>query len=909
MLTLLSTSTLVAQTTSVPDPNFEQELIALGLDSDGLINGSMLNAQPDTVTALNVNQKNISDLTGIEAFSQLVELRCQDNQLTSLDLSMLPLLELFDCEQNLLATLDVSACAALRELECSHNQLVTLDASSCPDLTFLDCEVNQLTSLDLTGCTKLEFINCERNQLTALNCSNFTLLEELYCPENQLASLEVSGCNSLYDIICSENQLVSLNVSGLTALEILECQHNQLATVTIAGCTSLSDVDCSNNQLGAINASGCTSLGSLRCGTNQLTSLAIGDCSNLEKLHCNNNQLSVLDASGFGSLRQLHCQNNQLVALDVRGTGFAQTILFDATNNAGLTCILVDDVAQANGVAGLALDVQTSFNTSCPCALSASSTPVNCNGLSDGSAIASATNGIAPYTFNWSNGLLENGVPTSTASNLVTGTYTVTLTDGVGCSATTSTLVSEPSAMNGTLTSTDAGCDPDGSASMATSGGAMPYTYTWNNGSSSQLLSDLAAGTYAVTVSDASGCTIARSETINGDAQGAIQLLPSSCGITVAALNDYIFCQPRAGAERYQFRFTNQSSNAQFEWTVPSSQPTARYTALSFVPSVSYGQSYSVEVRARVAGSWECYGPACTVTTPPSVPTTQLLPAYCNSTLITLNGYMYWSPIPGAERYGIEITGPGAFSAIGYTPSNVPTGTFFSLNSIAGIDYNTAYTVRIRVRIAGVWQAYGPGCTVTTPAVAPTPTINASYCGNTLGSLNEYISFVGVPGATRYQHQVEAAGGASVVGSTFSPFYAPRVTRFSMYFVNGIANSTTYDVSVRAKVNGVWGNYGSACAISTPAAKRSWFGGQVQEGARELLALPNPTNGNSTIVLGANFESATATVRNLMGQVVQVRQVGSANRVELTLDGAPGIYVVTVEGDGALLGQVKLVKQ
>ena len=75
-----------SQTTLIPDPNFEQALIDLGYDT-APINGSVPTVNISSVTQLGVNDKNISDLTGIEDFTALTYLDCRDNQLTSLDLS------------------------------------------------------------------------------------------------------------------------------------------------------------------------------------------------------------------------------------------------------------------------------------------------------------------------------------------------------------------------------------------------------------------------------------------------------------------------------------------------------------------------------------------------------------------------------------------------------------------------------------------------------------------------------------------------------------------------------------------------------------------------------------------------------------------------------------------------------
>ena len=77
---------VLAKTTEIPDPNFEQALIDLGFDT-APINGSVPTANISGITFLDVQNKNISDLTGIEDFTALTQLYCDQNQLTSLDVS------------------------------------------------------------------------------------------------------------------------------------------------------------------------------------------------------------------------------------------------------------------------------------------------------------------------------------------------------------------------------------------------------------------------------------------------------------------------------------------------------------------------------------------------------------------------------------------------------------------------------------------------------------------------------------------------------------------------------------------------------------------------------------------------------------------------------------------------------
>ena len=78
---------MYAQTTVIPDESFEQALIELGIDSDGIINGSVATSDINTITSLDVSNRYIVDLKGIEDFAGLTELYCQNNYLDYLDVS------------------------------------------------------------------------------------------------------------------------------------------------------------------------------------------------------------------------------------------------------------------------------------------------------------------------------------------------------------------------------------------------------------------------------------------------------------------------------------------------------------------------------------------------------------------------------------------------------------------------------------------------------------------------------------------------------------------------------------------------------------------------------------------------------------------------------------------------------
>jgi len=130
-------------------------------------------------------------------------------------------------------------------------------------------------------------------------------------------------------------------------------------------------------------------------------------------------------------------------------------------------------------------------------------TNIDCNGDNNGFAMVSVSGGNTPYNVSWSNG--ASGMMNN---NLSGGTYMATVTDGDNCTAIRSVTITEPSAINFNLMMVvDESCDGnDGAISIMVSGGNPPYDFDWNNGSSSQNLTNISEGTYAVTLTDDNNC-------------------------------------------------------------------------------------------------------------------------------------------------------------------------------------------------------------------------------------------------------------------------------------------------------------------------------------------------------------------------------------------------------------------
>ncbi len=135
---------------------------------------------------------------------------------------------------------------------------------------------------------------------------------------------------------------------------------------------------------------------------------------------------------------------------------------------------------------------------------------LGCNGTSDGNAVSVPIGGEPPYSFLWNTNQTNFGVLTDTLFNLSAGTYSITVTDNNNCQASDSVVITVPPPLTVALTSKNINCfgGNSGTALAVGGGGTVPYNYLWSNGDTTPLADTLTAGTYTVTLTDRSGCTI-----------------------------------------------------------------------------------------------------------------------------------------------------------------------------------------------------------------------------------------------------------------------------------------------------------------------------------------------------------------------------------------------------------------
>ena len=234
------------------DPDFAKELQKQGIIADA---GNITPEDMEkiaAITELDVSGTEdapgaLTSLQGIEYFESLTFLKCDSNQLTTLDVSANTALTFLKCDSNQLTTLDVSANTALTYLYCHSNQLTKLDVSANTALTYLSCSSNSLTKLDVRQHTELINLSCSSNSLTSLDVSRNTALTDLWCESNQLTELNVSANTALTQLVCNANQLTELDVRQNTALTGLWCYDNQLTKLDVSANTALTWLSCENN--------------------------------------------------------------------------------------------------------------------------------------------------------------------------------------------------------------------------------------------------------------------------------------------------------------------------------------------------------------------------------------------------------------------------------------------------------------------------------------------------------------------------------------------------------------------------------------------------------------------------------------------------------------------------------------
>ena len=306
-------------------------------------------------------------------------------------------------------------------------------------------------------------------------------------PQPALALVITSLCSS------STTAQVSVTVTGGTGPYTYTLSNgtvivSPLQTVTFGG------LPVGNYTVTVTDSNGGTSTGSDTITipvSNPI--LATTSITNVACFGQSNGSISVVATGGTSPLTILWSNGS---------TGFTQNNLAAGTYTAVIT-----------GALGCTLSISATVTQPESALLAATTqTNVTCFAGNNGSSIATATGGTAPYTILWSNESTSFSL-----NNLAAGTYTAVITDANGCTANVSLTITQPAmALASTNTTTNVSCfaGTTGSTTVTATGGTAPYTILWSNGGTTFTANNLAAGTYTAVITDANGCTSNVSVTI-----------------------------------------------------------------------------------------------------------------------------------------------------------------------------------------------------------------------------------------------------------------------------------------------------------------------------------------------------------------------------------------------------------
>ncbi|MFH2096087.1 MAG: PKD domain-containing protein, partial [Bacteroidota bacterium] len=247
-----------------------------------------------------------------------------------------------------------------------------------------------------------------------------------------------------------------------------------------------------------------------------------------------------------------------------------------------------------------------------------------------GSTTLNAGGGYSSY--NWSPSGNSQTIVVSVA-----GTYAVTVTDSYGCTGTDQVDVVESSAITLTLTPTDIVCygQSSGSIDLSVSGGAMPFSYLWSNATTTEDLTNVSAGTYSVTVTDAGGCTGTGSASLTQPGQIVIGMTGNQtiCNGESATLTVSV----AGGVQPYTYHWSHSGVNSGTVTVSPTSATTySCYVedangCISNTVSATITVAPPIQLSVSSSDTYVCPGDPALIAV---VPTAGIGPPY----LITFNG-------------------------------------------------------------------------------------------------------------------------------------------------------------------------------------------------------------------------------------------------------------------------------
>ncbi|GEQ84724.1 hypothetical protein ULMS_02320 [Patiriisocius marinistellae] len=358
---------------NIPDVNFKNALLNFNppIDTNGDGEIQVSEAENFADFQLRLNQGGISDLTGLEAFINLKNLRIQNNGINEINLTALVSLEIFFLNDENVQNIILPNSLNLKYIGFQRSNLTELDLSNYINLetiVFLGNSINPvLTNLEIPNTSSLKTLNVWWTLIDDFDIENLTSLETFISLSNpNITSLDVSSLFNLTKIQIVGNSITEFNVNTLINLEELSISSNNLSSIDVSENNELKILKIGNQEINTVDISNLTLLEQFFFNSNDLTTVDVSNNTNLKVLSLVDTNLATIDLSSNVNLERLILSDTSLSELDLSNNPLINEL---EINNLNIPFLDIDnltllDYFECNNTSLSTIDLSQNINLS-----------------------------------------------------------------------------------------------------------------------------------------------------------------------------------------------------------------------------------------------------------------------------------------------------------------------------------------------------------------------------------------------------------------------------------------------------------------------------------------------------------------------------------------------------------------